>query len=107
MAPTVLKTVNVKTAQNVIQGKERASAKRVGLGHIVIRRVRQGHLARTVATPVHVNPTMLRDVVISRLENVFANLVIQEIGVLCQINLTNFVKPAVHESSWLNRHARS
>jgi hypothetical protein len=75
MAPTVTMSASVKTRLNVILKKGRVSAHRVGQGYIATRRVRRGHLARTASITVLVNPAMSRNVVISRLGNVFANLV--------------------------------
>ena len=90
MAPTVNMSASVKTRLNVILKKGRVSAHRVGQGYIATRRVRRGHLARTAPMPVLVIPATRRDLVISRLANVFVNLVTREISMLmiCVSNKT-------------------
>ena len=80
MVPTVVMTASVKTRLHATLRMGRASAQRVGQGHIATSRVRRGHLASTAPITVHVNPEMLRDHAMSKMGHVFAGLVTEEIG---------------------------
>lgn len=82
MALAVVMTAGVKTRLNVTPRMGRASAQRVGQGHIATYRAHRGHLARTVFRIVAANPAMLRGLATSRRENVFASLDTQEISML-------------------------
>ena len=82
MALIVSMIASARTRLNVIPKRGLANAQTVGQEHIVISRVCWGHLARTVFTIVLVNPSMLRGLAISKLGNVFAIPVTQEISML-------------------------
>ena len=82
MDPTAVMTAYVKTRLNVTPRMGRASAQRVGQGHIATYRACRGHLARTALIVAHANPAMLRGIAISRRGNAFASLDTQEISML-------------------------